>query len=778
MSTQSTVHLVAKTHLDVGFTAPAATVVDTYVESYIPAALALAAELRDRGGPERYVWTTGSWLIHTFLERADAAGRAAAEAAIEAGDLAWHALPFTTHTELCDVALIEAGLALSARLDHRFDRRTVAAKLTDVPGHTRGLVPLLAAAGVELLHVGVNPVATVPDVPPCFRWRSPDGSEVTVVYQAGGYGDLTEVPGSPHRLAFAHAGDNLGPPGVDEVLAGFASWRDRVPGAQVRGSTLDAFAEAIRPVVTELPVVTAEIGDTWVHGVGSDPQKVAAYRELLRVRRSWLAAGMVAPDDSRLRGFHENLLLVAEHTWGLDEKTHLPDQERWSRATLPALRAEPLTQAYEASWAEQRAYVDAAVAAIESDGLRRAAGAALSALRSSVPAWGAGDEVPADRPTTVGCWEIEIDPVTGAITHLVDRVSGRALADADHPVALLAHQAFSGADYDRYLGAYVHALPDDEWWAVQDNTKPGIDAAGATSAWWEPEAAVVHLGDRWSSRRGAGRVAASEDGAGGGGAGAAGNSGASDSTVLGRGGARSGDVGLVGGGSGGSAVGPGAAAPGAIASVGSGPDPGAPSGLGGGAGGAEQHAAEALVVRLQLPAEAATRSGAPAEATLYLSDVSPPEGPSTISVELRWDDKPANRLPEATWLGIRPLVERPESMVLDKLGQDVSPHDVVPGGGQHLHAVGEGARWPAPEGTLALRTLDAPLIAPGRPRLLDPAAGPPDLAEGVWVALHDNVWGTNFPMWSEGQARFRFTLSWDPAPIPPSTPIRFDPERF
>ena len=385
-----TVHLVAKTHLDVGFTLPAAEVVDRYVESYIPRALALAAELRARGGPERYVWTTGSWLVHTYLERADAAGRAEAEAAIEAGDLAWHALPFTTHTELCDVALVEAGLEVAARLDHRFGRRTIAAKLTDVPGHTRGLVPLLAAAGVELLHVGVNPVATVPDVPACFRWRSPDGAEVVVAYQAGGYGDLTEVPGCPDRLAFAHTGDNLGPPSADDVVEAFAALRARVPGAEVRASTLDAFAEALRPVRDDLPVVTSEIGDTWVHGVGSDPQKVAAYRELLRLRRSWLAAGMVAPDDSRLRGFHQDLLLVAEHTWGLDEKTHLPDRERWSRADLPALRAEAATQAYEASWAEQRAYVDAAVEAIDSEGLQRAARSTLTALRDPLPAWSTG----------------------------------------------------------------------------------------------------------------------------------------------------------------------------------------------------------------------------------------------------------------------------------------------------------------------------------------------------------------------------------------------------
>ncbi len=700
------VHLVAKTHLDVGFTAPAAEVVDTYVTSYIPAALALADELRARGGAERYVWTTGSWLVHTFLERTDAAGRAAAEAAIEAGDLAWHALPFTTHTELCDVALVEAGLEIAARLDHRFGRRTLAAKLTDVPGHTRGLVPLLAAAGVELLHIGVNPVATAPDVPPCFRWRSPDGSEVVVAYQAGGSGDLTEVPGCADRLAFAHTGDNLGPPAAEQVVAAFAALRDRVPGAEVRASTLDAFAVALRPVRADLPVVTQEIGDTWIHGVGSDPQKVAAYRELLRARRSWLAAGMVAPDDSRLRGFHEQLLLVAEHTWGLDEKTHLPDRQRWSRADLPSLRAEDRTRAYEASWVEQRAYVDAAVTAIDSEGLRRAARSTLDVLRSALPAWSSGPEVTGGAVVRLGCWDLAVEPVRGALTHLVDRVSGRALADASHPVALLAHQVFSQADYERFWTGYVRSAPDDEWWAREDNLKSGIDAAGAVSAWWEAEDAEVHVGEPWSTRAGLGGLGAE-------------------------------------------ARHPSASPP---------PGPG---------GGAEPVVAEAVVVELRMPTAAVTRSGAPEVVLLTLTDVSPPEGPSTLGLELRWNDKPANRLPEATWLGIRPAVDEPEAMVLDKLGQDVSPLDVVAGGGQHLHAVGEGVRWPGADGTVGLRTLDAPLVAPGRPRLLDPGPEPPDVAQGVWVCLHDNVWGTNFPMWSEGRARFRLELSWTPAPDTP-----------
>ena len=49
----------------------------------------------------------------------------------------------------------------------------------------------------------------------------------TVVIQAGGYGDLTSVAGCPDHLAFAHTGDNLGPPSVDDVVASFAIGRSR-----------------------------------------------------------------------------------------------------------------------------------------------------------------------------------------------------------------------------------------------------------------------------------------------------------------------------------------------------------------------------------------------------------------------------------------------------------------------------------------------------------------------------------------------------------------------
>ena len=92
------VHLVFKTHLDVGFTNLAAKVIQIYMEQFIPGALNLAENLRNTNKENRFVWTTGSWLIHQFLEKADPTMRRRMEKAIELDDIVWHGLPFTMHS--------------------------------------------------------------------------------------------------------------------------------------------------------------------------------------------------------------------------------------------------------------------------------------------------------------------------------------------------------------------------------------------------------------------------------------------------------------------------------------------------------------------------------------------------------------------------------------------------------------------------------------------------------------------------------------------------------
>src|SRR5580704_1299039 len=60
-----------KCHLDVGFVDTQAAIVRKYFDRYFPQAIRTATELR-RAGEDRYVWTTGSWLIYEYLEQAGA----------------------------------------------------------------------------------------------------------------------------------------------------------------------------------------------------------------------------------------------------------------------------------------------------------------------------------------------------------------------------------------------------------------------------------------------------------------------------------------------------------------------------------------------------------------------------------------------------------------------------------------------------------------------------------------------------------------------------------
>ncbi len=488
------IHLIFKTHLDVGFTDYASVVVNNYFTKYIPASLKVAREMRESGKPERFIWTTGSWLIYEYLEQASPAARKEMEEAIALGEIAWHALPFTTHTELEDPELFRFGLGLAKRLDERFGRKTIAAKLTDVPGHTRGIVPLLAEAGIRFLHIGVNPGSTVPRVPPLFRWQDEGGAELMVMYESG-YGSAFEIPGMEDALAFGHTSDNLGPQSPQEVLEVYRDKRLLFPGAEVFASTLDAFALRLEAVRSTLPVVNAEIGDTWIHGVGSDPIKVSRYRELLRLRLEWLEKKKAGYSDPRFFNFNRKLMLVPEHTWGMDEKTHLDDHEAYDAVSFRQARGKPNFKKFESSWVEKRAYITNALLALDVSILATEARSRLELIRPQQPLlskWQKCDGT--DLQLVNGRTALEFDPATAEIVRLRDLKNDRVWADRESRLGSYAYQTFSAGDYERFIGQYILPSMQKAGWAVEDFAKPGLEKANPISKTWLPRVTGVYRG--------------------------------------------------------------------------------------------------------------------------------------------------------------------------------------------------------------------------------------------------------------------------------------------
>ena len=474
------VTLICKNHLDVGFTESAAKVTHDAVNWMLPTAIGQARILREENGGDNFVWTTPSWIITDALERHRGESLKAVEAACAAGDLAWHALPFTTHSELMDDELFEFGLSLSQTLDARFGRKTIAAKMTDVPGHTRGIIPLLARAGVRLLHIGVNHMSSVPDVPEVFRWRDPETLAEVVVIYCRGYGATHRLAGDDAVLSFRMVGDNMEVPSLSDVRAWLAEARATYPNAAVAFGRMDDYAAGLD--AHALPVVDREIGDTWIHGGGTDPWKVARFREALRLRKEWLRAGKLLKGSPAYFSFSKPLLMIAEHTWGVSIGPHLQDTKNLSNAAFRRVRHRGTFRSCEASWQEQRDYLEDASNAAAGAGLQSELEAAWQAIETQRPSTAGFVEFDPAAPISLPDLSLQLDPETGAIRS--GALHGLPLAGPGQPTGLLRFQSISSSQLDNFRNQYCGAA---HAWACVDFGKEGTDDTNTRAAFWLPK---------------------------------------------------------------------------------------------------------------------------------------------------------------------------------------------------------------------------------------------------------------------------------------------------
>jgi hypothetical protein len=483
-----------KCHFDAGFIDTQAAVVRRYFTEFYPRAIRVAEEMRQADSC-RYVWTTGSWLLYEYLEQATAEDRKRMEHAVSTGDIAWHALPFSWQTELMDESMISGGIALSKTLDRRFGRTTTGAKMTDVPGHTRGLVGPLAAQGVKFLDIGVNGASRPAELPPLFVWTDLKGASLVVMYHHE-YGAVTRVPGSDLAIAIVVRDDNSGPHTPEEIVKIWADLHSRFPNAQIVATSLTEIANAVEPHRANLPLVKQEIGDTWIHGVSSDPLKLARYREVARLRQSWLAQEKFHPGDATDLALLRHILLEVEHTWGTDTKTWL-DFDHYTARDLAGMLHTKNYEVVQYSWAEKRQDLFDGIATLPTP-LRGEALAALRQLEAQEPQLAHASSYPAGKALETAHFILALDPGTGAICRLLSKKSGREWASADHPLALFSYQTLSPQDYSQFFSNYVISTED---WAKKDFGKPNIERFGAEHRDWSPSLAELHMEEDGEAHR-------------------------------------------------------------------------------------------------------------------------------------------------------------------------------------------------------------------------------------------------------------------------------------
>jgi alpha-mannosidase len=377
------IYVVFKTHVDLGFTDLASNVVSQYREEMMNDVLAVCEDTMKDGPDHHYVWTLPAWMLKECLDTPDMDKKERMEALITNGQLRWHGLPFTTHTEFCGTEEYIRGLYISEKLRDQYGHTAISAKMTDVPGHTWMLPTLLKNAGIEFLHLGVNACSSPVDLPRLFQWEGPDGSRVLTYYSKGAYGtDLTPPEDWPYPIwiALLQTQDNYGPQDgsvVQDLLDEIAS---KYPDTEVKIGTMDDFArDFVARDYPDIPVIRKDLADTWIHGIGTYPEEVSRVRRMrsdIATRESLSTLeqlqGIRGGDDHKnaIAEAYEHTLLFGEHTWGIDIKSNLlpgrNSQRAFGKAAIEKDRA-MFPDSYlktEASWAEQKNYIDLAEKAL------------------------------------------------------------------------------------------------------------------------------------------------------------------------------------------------------------------------------------------------------------------------------------------------------------------------------------------------------------------------------------------------------------------------------
>jgi len=693
------VHVVFKTHLDIGFTDLSKSVIAHYLEKYIPAAMECASAVNRPGRPPMFIWTVGSYLIDLALRTYPKEKWDQLDTAIRNGYITYHALPFTTHSELCDAALFNAGLGIAKRLDIMFGRKTIAAKMSDVPGHTIGIVAPMADSGIEYLHIGINNVALKPQVPPLFVWQNGVGQSLIINY-CRSYVGITEVEGHDEALYFMHSQYNMGPPSMEHLAHEFTMLHKKYPGAEIFASNLDAYATGLTLIREKLPVITEEIGDTWIHGTGTDPKKVSALRSLMRLDNAWEQDGTWDKNNSLLddgRDMHSayltELLLVCEHTWGLDFKKYLADFKNWNRSAFDhARKSDRLTDDYglvpgcedyfafakaefdhlhpssvtwatrtysfyESSHEEQRQYLTRAVSLLP-EPLKEKARKIIANPESETQY----APIKTDLALLQGpVQKARMNDIS--VSYQPDRsvsLSPDGCTELQLAIGAVEYQEVGQSTYENLAKHFLCNVDDNKGWAIPDYCKPGLEFSDTpiNSITHRPNAdAAMHV-----------------------------NNGA-------------------------------------------------------------------LCWKGTYPPSPIALSGCPAICESSLRPLE--DGKLLLTVWLR--DKPANRKPEALFL---PFTFPPSAKVqLQKIGTQVSSEHVVKGGNERCHAV-QHIRLIMPEGDGWLLTpLDTPIITIGQPDLLDFSR--PDRWDRLYLALYNNLWGTNFKMWYEENILCRVIITYE-----------------
>ena len=692
-----------KTHYDIGYTDTVPNVLTKFRVKMMDSAIRNFEADRKLPPEKRFAWIVPGWpLAHMIGPLQDPVRKAKIEQAIREGSLALEALPFSLQTETEDLEDLVRGLGFTSRIARQYGRPLpIAAKMTDVPCHSWVLPTLLANAGVKFLQIGCNDNSGHLQVPHLFWWEGPDGSRVVCNFTER-YGSKLIPPKnwpSKNYLAMIMTYDNQGPPSVADVEHIRQQAAIHLPGIRIHFGTLDDFARAVLAEKPELPVVRADMPDTWVHGFLSMPietkvsHAIRPFEPALETLDTQLHAWGVPTADlaPTLAEAYAQSILYGEHTFGPWGPKGGPWESRIRARNIygaewKAAQDKGMYKKYEQGFQPKRDYafkeaeivqrelrtrLDLLAASVNVGGPRLVVYNALPWVRSGmveIPGQPGKslfvENVPANGYKTIAAaaetpqpvvaetldtpfYKVTFDLKRGGIASLIEKKTGRELVDKSSPYVLgqYLHERFDKKQMQDYGLAYSRPPSGSNGTFVKGNPPADLTYAALTPPSWSM---VIQ-------RTAAADIAALT---------------ATDTIGL----------------------------------------------------------AKSIAIVI----------------TLYHKQPG-------VDVEWRVTDKTPNPIPEGGWLCFPFAVDHPQ-FTLGRLGGPIDPtKDIVAGANRYYFCLSTGLTITGKDQTgVGLCSVDSPCVSLDQPGLWKYALDFQPQRPAVFVNLYNNMWNTNFPEWQNG----------------------------
>ncbi|HSG67077.1 MAG TPA: hypothetical protein VK994_00125 [Bacteroidales bacterium] len=379
-----TLYLLHHSHSDIGYTHHQH-VVERKHHGFFREVVELWEKTRDYPEGSRFKWNTEvTWAVESYLETCSTEDKEAFIKTVQEGGIGIDGLWANELTGICRPEELMQLIQRSATIAGECGVDLRSAMITDIPGYSWGLVPVMAKSGIRYFSPGTNVFHRIGNIKDTwgdkpFYWVSQSGQDsVLTWFPAKGYSWfhtglgsdkpknlLTEEPlfeyleqlektNFPYDISIFryNIGSDNGPPHA-ELPDIIRAWNEKYSSPKIIiATTAEAFSIFEDKYGRDLPSFSGALTPYWSDGAASSATETAINRaaaeRLAQAQTLWVMSGNKHYPNEEIRETWKNILFFDEHTWGSWNSISAPHDtftiNQWNTKRQFALDADELSE--------------------------------------------------------------------------------------------------------------------------------------------------------------------------------------------------------------------------------------------------------------------------------------------------------------------------------------------------------------------------------------------------------------------------------------------------